>query len=75
MKKYIVEICIGTPCHLMGAQDLINAVQDLPGGVLERIQLRSGTCLHLCDRAPAVRINGEIYAPITPAELVQMLSK
>lgn len=75
MKKYIVEICIGTPCHLMGAQDLINAVQSLPKEILEQIQLRSCTCLQVCDKAPAVRINGAIFAPITPAGLVDLLSK
>lgn len=75
MKKFIVEICIGTPCHLMGAQDLFNAVQSLPPEIFEQIQLRASTCLQVCDKAPAVRINGEIFAPMTPAGLVQLLSK
>lgn len=74
MKRYVVEICIGTPCHLMGAQQLIDAVQSLPEEKLSQIHLKSATCLKACDQGPAVRINGEVFASMTPDRLIKMIS-
>ncbi|AZR74158.1 hypothetical protein BBF96_12575 [Anoxybacter fermentans] len=74
MKKHLVEVCIGTSCHLMGAQDLIRAVQGLPGEKLNSIQLKTVPCLKSCDKSPAVRINGQIFAPITPEELIKKIT-
>ena len=73
MKRDVVEICIGTPCHLMGAQDLIDAVRSLPEDRLDKIRLRTVPCLKQCDNAPAVRINGEIFSGMTPEKLIKKI--
>ncbi|MCK4261043.1 MAG: NAD(P)H-dependent oxidoreductase subunit E [Halanaerobiales bacterium] len=74
MKKCTVEICVGTPCHLMGAQDLLSAVQSISKAQLELIHLKTVPCLKSCENSPAVRINGEICAPMTPDELIQKIT-
>ncbi len=70
MKRCTVEICVGTPCHLMGAQDLLSAVQSMSREQLELIHLKTVPCLRSCEHSPAVRIDGEIFAPMTPEKLI-----
>jgi len=68
MPTIIVEVCAGTQCTLMGAMDIISAVEglsDLHGGLKPdcTIEVRPIPCTHGCDqsdRAPIVYINGEL---------------
>lgn len=68
MPSILVEVCAGTHCTLMGAMDIISAVEGLaelradlsPGCVVE---VRPIPCNHSCDNrevAPVVYVNGEM---------------
>ena len=43
--KVLIEICLGTSCHLLGAEDVLDAVKRLPPEKQEKIQLEAVTCL------------------------------
>lgn len=73
MNSLLIEVCLGTSCHLMGSQAIISAVEALPPDKLARIELRGLTCLKNCRKGPTVRINGVILAEMTPDRLLAVI--
>lgn len=75
MKIVKVEICQGTSCHLLGSQELVEAVTSLPASRLEQIDLCTVDCLKSCRQGPNVSINGTVFPGLTPDQLVAMLEE
>ena len=75
MKMITVEICQGTSCHLLGAQELVEAVEALPPRLAGKIDLRKLDCLKSCRQGPNVRIDGIIFSGMTAERLVTMLEE
>lgn len=73
MEKLVVEVCLGTACHLMGSLDIIDAVETLPADVRERIELRGVTCLMTCRKGANVRVNGLVLSEMTPERLLTVI--
>ena len=69
-----IKICIGTPCHLMGAQNLISAVERYQQKNDLNLDIEAVSCLDQCEEAPAVEIDGQIHAPATPQELIDLIA-
>jgi NADH-quinone oxidoreductase subunit G len=55
-----VQVCVGTGCHLRGAQDLLKQVLKHvdDADLAERFDIRATFCMEACDRGPSVRVNG-----------------
>lgn len=70
-----VEICIGTPCHLMGSQNLIEALQVFNKNIDVDIDIKAVNCLDNCKGAPAVKIDDEIYASTRPKDLIDLIKQ
>lgn len=70
-----VKICIGTPCHLMGSQNLVSALEEYKKKHDIELEVEAVNCLDNCEQAPAVEIAGEVHAPTTPQELVDLVDK
>ena len=75
MKIVKVEICQGTSCHLLGGLELATAVRALPMEKLKQIELCTIHCLKNCRQGPSVRIDGKIYAGVTPEQLIALLEE
>ena len=76
METLDVEICVGTPCHLMGAEDLIELTRELPERYQKNFNFKSSHCIeNECQKAPVVRIDGKVYAKMTPEKLKATLKK
>ena len=74
MPKKEVEICVGTPCHLMGAEELLNMVKDLPARYENNFKFKSSHCINdKCDMAPVVKIDGKVYGEQNPEKLRELL--
>lgn len=73
MNNIVIEICVGTSCYLLGAQDLIRAVEELPCEQRSHIELRGVTCLKTCGKGPNVRIDGVVVAGMTPERLLTII--
>ena len=65
--RHIVEVCWGPTCHLLGAQRLLDRVQnalglsgegDTPDGA---VTLRYNTCLGACAHAPVVAADHHLH--------------
>lgn len=81
MGKNKITICRGTACHVRGAQQLIEAVEN-------RLNIREGettedqeytmetaACIGCCALAPCVMINDEVEAKLTPKKLNEHLDR
>jgi len=74
-QQFIVESCLGTSCHLLGAEDLLAVIQHLPQEIKNKIDLQAVTCLQHCGKGPNIRINGEIMMNMTPERLLQVIQQ
>ncbi len=71
--KIKVRVCVGTPCHLMGSQELIRDLKKFKKEKKVDLEIEAVNCLECCDKAPAVEINGEVYAPVTSKDLISLI--
>lgn len=70
--KYIIMLCVGTACHVNGAQLVGNTITDelgIKGGETTEDGLftyEKVACIGCCSLAPVMVINEETYAMLTP---------
>ena len=82
--RYLISCCTSLSCMLLGADDVLHAVEDEsgvphgetdPDGVLS---VEHVECIGACGGAPAVQVNYELIEGVTPdkaRELVRWLGK
>ncbi|MGM0498829.1 MULTISPECIES: NAD(P)H-dependent oxidoreductase subunit E [Halanaerobium] len=76
MSENTLKICIGTPCHLMGAADLLESVEELDQSLREKIELKTSHCIdNCCDQAPVAEFNGKVYQDLNPEKLYKIISE
>ena len=69
--QHTVEVCWGPTCHLVGAMDLLRAVQDALGLQGEadtpdgRVTLKYNTCLGACSQGPVIKVDERILGLMT----------
>ena len=77
--KYNIDICLGTACFVLGAQDVLNKIlSKLNVRVGEMTQdgkwiVTSCRCLGCCGLAPAMTINGEVYGKLKVEDIDRIL--
>ena len=77
----IIRVCESPPCHLMGAQSIIGILENelgIEAGETTtdgRFTLELTSCIGVCDVAPAMMINEEVYGNLTRAKIVEVLKK
>jgi len=74
VKSLMIEICVGTSCHLLGSQDLFHVVEALPIHRQAKIDLRGVACLQCCRKGPSVRIDGLVLTEMTPDRLLGVIN-
>ncbi len=79
--KHIINVCLGTACHVRGAEKLIKALEeDLQIGVgdttADRIfTLSAARCFGACGLAPAVMIDDEVHGRQTPQSIKKIIKE
>lgn len=79
--KYVIGVCLGTACYVKGAQLVVDKFADLlgiqPGETTEdgMFTLDVLRCVGACALAPAVSINGKIYAAVTSSKCAGILQE
>lgn len=77
--RHIIQVCQGTACHVRGSKLLIDVIKEElgiePGQTtadgeytLERV-----ACIGCCALAPAVVIDGRVYAQVTPGKIRELI--
>ncbi len=79
--KYHIMLCRGTACHVKGSLKLLDAVTrtlKLQAGHTTRdgmFSLEVVACMGACGLAPAMSINGEMYAKVTPKKVGKIIEE
>ncbi|MCR4443466.1 MAG: NAD(P)H-dependent oxidoreductase subunit E [Peptococcaceae bacterium] len=77
--RHGIHVCMGTACHVRGAQRVLDAVQDLTGikpGETDldlKFSLETVNCLGCCALGPVVEIDGKTHGKMAPAMVADVL--
>ncbi|MBR5925935.1 MAG: NAD(P)H-dependent oxidoreductase subunit E [Firmicutes bacterium] len=79
--KYVIGCCLGTACYVKGAQQVIDHFCELlniePGGTTEDglFSIDALRCIGACAAAPAVSINGKVYARVDVKDVPKIIAE
>ena len=79
--KYIVRVCDSAPCHVMGSTTVIDSLEKILGITMGEttednlFTLEFSSCLGVCDVAPAMMINDEIYGNLTHEKIKEIVRR
>ncbi|MGI6378089.1 NADH-quinone oxidoreductase subunit NuoE [bacterium] len=79
--KYVIRMCKSAPCHIKGAQEVLAAMEKFLGIKVGettydgKFTLETCECLGICDRSPAIMINDEVFGPLKPEDIEDLISK
>ena len=77
--KYLVEICLGTACHVQGGANLLDRLERdlaIPSGETtpdKMFTLEEVRCLGCCSLAPVVRIGADVHPYLTQDGIPKIL--
>ena len=78
--KTEISVCLGTACHVQGAQRVVDEIGDklniAAGETTDDLtfSLNEVRCIGACSLAPAVVIDGETYGQVTPKQVGKILN-
>ena len=79
--EHIIRVCESAPCHVRGAEEVIEALEralgikvgeDTPDG---RFTLELSSCIGVCGVAPAIMIDDEVFGNLTPDMIPGILAR
>ncbi len=79
--KYVIRMCKSAPCHVRGAQEIVDAIKEQLGiDVGEttedgRFTLEYCPCIGLCEFSPAILINEKAYSNLTPESVKDIIKQ
>lgn len=79
--KNEISVCLGTACHVKGAERVFNEISTKlnvkPGKTTDDLNfsLNEVRCIGACSLAPAVVINEETFAQVTPKQVGKILNE
>lgn len=77
--RHEIHICMGTACHVRGAQRVLDTVQDLTGikpGETDldlKFSLETVNCLGCCALGPVLEIDGKTHGKMAPSRTADVL--
>ncbi|HHU92193.1 MAG TPA: NADH-quinone oxidoreductase subunit NuoE [Halanaerobiaceae bacterium] len=79
--KNVIKVCTGTACHVRGAADVLQALENelgvSRGGTTEDLSftLETVACIGACGLAPVIMINEDTHGRLTPDKIPAILDK
>ncbi|EFL52165.1 hydrogenase, Fe-only [Solidesulfovibrio fructosivorans JJ]] len=70
-----VQVCLGTSCHLRGAQDILTGLLGhiAEQGLTNAVDVRASFCHEKCADGPTVQINGDVMTHCTLESVIAAL--
>ena len=67
----VVEVCVGSSCHLKGSYDVIQKLQKLiaENNLEDKVTLKASFCLGNCSNGVSMRIDGEVVSNANPENI------
>jgi NADH-quinone oxidoreductase subunit E len=77
---YLLSVCTNPTCKIAGGQAIYESyVEACGGGHVDTdgagVMVEHAECLGICDAAPVVQVNYEMYGPVTHDEAMDLLTK
>ena len=79
--RHVIRFCESAPCHVVGAREVISAIQDYLGVQIgettedQQFTLLTTSCVGLCSVAPVFLVNDDLYGNVTPERVPAILEK
>jgi NADH-quinone oxidoreductase subunit E len=79
--KHVIRFCESAPCHVVGAREVIDAIQNHLGIEVgettedNRFTLLTTSCIGLCSVGPVFQVNNDLYGNVTPERVPGILAK
>ncbi|HEX9021017.1 MAG TPA: NADH-quinone oxidoreductase subunit NuoE [Nitrospirota bacterium] len=79
--RHVILVCDSVSCWVMGYNPLLNVLKAKLGIAFgettddKRFTLLPISCLGACDRAPAMMLDDDLYGPVAPEKLDEILNK
>ncbi len=74
---YLLSVCCNPTCQIAGAQQILERYKTALGGFSDpetKVTIEEAECLGICDAAPVVQVNYEMYGPLTDGEADALLA-
>lgn len=77
--RHEIHICVGTACHVRGAQRVLDKVRDATGiqpGETDlelKFSLETVNCVGCCALGPVMEIDGKTHGKLSPADTADVL--
>lgn len=85
--EHMITVCMGTPCHVKGAEKILETLQSILGLSGEsqdgkysqttednKFTLEIARCFGACSMAPVIQIDGNLYGYVTPEKIPGILA-
>lgn len=79
--RHVIRFCESAPCHVVGAREVLEAIQDhlgiVVGGTTEDQQftLLTTSCIGLCSVGPIFLVDEDLHGNVTPERVPAILAK
>ncbi|MGY4707835.1 NADH-quinone oxidoreductase subunit NuoE family protein [Candidatus Bipolaricaulota sp. J31] len=76
-----IKICLGTACHVRGADRVLRAIMEETGASLGgtspdgAFDLQGVRCLGACGLAPVIMIDGEVHGKLDPQKVRRLIAR
>jgi NADH-quinone oxidoreductase subunit E len=73
---YLLSVCTNPTCKIAGGQEIFDAYVEACGGLIDHdagVMVEHAECLGICDAAPVVQVNYEMYGPMDREQASQLL--
>ncbi len=79
--KYVIHICVSLPCYLKGSKKILEVLKkELNIGIGQttpdkKFTIEAVSCLGICDRAPAMMVDRDIYGNLTSEKVKEIIHR
>lgn len=79
--RHVIRFCESAPCHVVGAREVMDALQDYlgiqVGGTTEdnEFTLLATSCIGLCSVGPVFLVDDDLHGNVTPERVPAILAK
>ena len=73
----IIEICIGSACHLKGSYHVVNRFQEIVKvkSLENEVEIKAAFCLGRCTESVSVRVNNDKIHSVSPEQVDEFFEK
>lgn len=79
--KHVIRFCESAPCHVVGAREMIEAIQNHLGIEVgettedNQFTFLSTSCIGLCSVGPVFQVDDDLYGNVSPERVPGILDK